>query len=216
MVAIAIIATAYWWNSGSDTATGPDAANELADGTQVDVAKLMQPGPLEEMAIGAADAPVTVVEYASMTCSHCANFHNNIYPAVKAKYIDTGKVRFIFREYPLDPLATGAFMLARCTGKENYFSFVEALFHNQESWTRTNEPVQALFKLSRQVGFTEDSFDSCLANQQLLNDINAVKNRAETEFNVRSTPTFFVNGKIARGVQRIEDFDRLLGGNSGS
>jgi protein-disulfide isomerase len=207
--AIIVVAGLAWWQFSSvPETTAPQQTTDRADGAQVDLAKLLEPGPLEEMVLGEADAPVTVVEYASMTCSHCASFHNNIYPAFREKYIDTGKVRFIFREFPLDPLATGAFMLARCTGKENYFPFIEALFHNQESWTRTNEPVKALFALSRQVGFTEESFDTCLANQQLLNQINAVRDRAETEFDVQSTPTFFINGRIARGVQSLEDFER--------
>lgn len=175
-----------------------------------DVAELMKPGTLGEKALGAEDAPVTVVEYASMTCSHCARFHTEIFPEFKKKYIDTGKVRFLFREFPLDPLAAGGFMLAHCAGNDRYFGFVDVLFHQQPAWTRTNDPVTALFNIAKQAGFTRESFDSCLSNQQLLDGINEVKDRAAEKFDVNSTPTFFVNGKVQPGVQTMDDFARLI------
>lgn len=171
---------------------------------------LLEPGPLGEKAEGDPNAPVKVIEYASMTCGHCANFHNNIYPAFKEKYVDTGQVYFIFREFPLDPLAAGAFMLARCSGETRYFKFVDALFKHQAMWTRTNDPVTALFKISQGAGFTQQTFDTCLSNQRLLDGVNWVKNRAETEFNVRSTPTFFVNGDMHRGVLSLDEFDSII------
>ena len=205
---IVIAGLAYWY-----TGTGAGPATESGEPARASWAgadELLKPGPLKDMALGEEDAPITVIEYASMTCSHCATFHNNIYPEFKTRYIDTGKVRFIFREYPLDPLAAGAFMLARCTD-DNYFPFVEMLFHQQDAWTRTNDPVNALLNLSKQAGFTEESFDKCLSNQQLLDGINEVKDRADKLFDVNSTPTFFVNGQVARGVQTIEDFERLFG-----
>ena len=173
---------------------------------------LMTAGPLGEKTLGDPNAPVTIIEYASMTCGHCANFHINIYPDLKEQYIDTGKVFFIFREFPLDPLAAGAFMLARCAGETRYFTFINALFELQASWIRTNDPVTALFNIARQAGFTQETFDSCLSNQRLLDGVNWVKDRAANNFNVRSTPTFFVNGTIHPGVQTIDDFVNNSGG----
>src|SRR5690554_935145 len=128
----------------------------------------MKPGPLPEMSLGKADAPVTIVEYASMTCPHCANFHKTTFPELKKKYIDTGKVRFIFREFPLDPLAAGGFMLARCAGKDDktkYFAMVETLFHQQKEWV-VQKPIEPLKSIAKQAGFTEQSFDQCLSDQK--------------------------------------------------
>jgi protein-disulfide isomerase len=173
---------------------------------------LMTPGPLGEKTLGDPNAPVVIIEYASMTCGYCARFHRDVYPELKANYIDTGKVYFIFREFPLDPLAAGAFMLARCAGETRYFTFINALYELQASWTRTNDPVTALFNIARQAGFTQEAFDSCLTNQRLLDGVNWVKDRAEANFNVRSTPTFFVNGTMYPGVQTIEDFINNSGG----
>ena len=204
--ALIIIAGFAYWYFSADKGPAPGQTGPVWSGAD----ELLKPGPLTEMELGSKDAPITIIEYASMTCSHCADFHNDVYPELKAKYIDTRKVRFIFREYPLDPLAAGAFMLARCTGDNNYFAFVEILFQQQETWTSTNDPVSALFKLSKQAGFTKETFDKCLSNQQLLDGIYEIKERADKLFDVRSTPTFFVNGKIIRGVATIDDFETLF------
>jgi protein-disulfide isomerase len=172
--------------------------------------EMMQPGPLGEMALGDANAPNVVIEYASMTCSHCAAFHAETWPAFKEKYIDTGKVYFIFREYPLDALATAAFMLARCGPKERYFPLVDLMFDRQAEWAFTENPKQALLAFVRQAGFTEESFNACLTNQELQDGVLAVKNRGSTEFGVSSTPTFFINGELHRGGFSIEEFDEIL------
>lgn len=208
VVAIVIGVFAYLYTSGEGGLVPGDPGQQTGP-TWSGADELLKPGPLTEMELGEKGAPITVIEYASMTCGHCANFANSIFPDFKAKYIDTGKVHFIFREYPLDPLAAGAFMLARCT-EENYFGFVEVLFQQQEAWTQTSDPVTALFNLAKQAGFTQESFDKCLSNQQLLDGINAVKDRADKLFDVDSTPTFFINGQIARGVQTIDDFEKLF------
>jgi protein-disulfide isomerase len=171
--------------------------------------ELMRPGPLPEQALGATDAPVTIIEYASMTCPHCATFHEKTYPELKKKYIDTGKVRFIFREFPLDPVAAAGFMLARCAGEGKYFPMVETLFHQQKEWA-VQRPLPPLLAIARQAGFTQQSFEQCLANQKLLDDIEKVRERAAKEFGVASTPTFFVNGKVQRGAPTIEELDKLI------
>jgi protein-disulfide isomerase len=155
---------------------------------------------------------VTIIEYASMTCSHCADFHNKTYPKLKERYIDTGKVRFIMREFPLDPLAAGAFMLARCAGKDDknkYFAMVETLFHQQRDWL-VQRPLDPLKAIAKQAGFSEQTFEQCLANQQVLNGIEQVRQRAAEKLGVNSTPTFFINGKIQRGAISIEELDRQI------
>jgi protein-disulfide isomerase len=175
-------------------------------------ADLQQPGPLGDMVLGADNAPVTIIEYASMTCSHCADFHNKTYPKLKERYIDTGKVRFILREFPLDPLAAGAFMLARCAGKDDknkYFAMVETLFHQQRDWL-VQRPLDPLKAIAKQAGFSEQTFEQCLANQQVLNGIEQVRQRAAEKLGVNSTPTFFINGKIQRGAISIEELDRQI------
>jgi len=171
---------------------------------------LMEPGPLGEMAIGDPNAPNVVIEYASMTCSHCASFHADTFEALKEKYIDTGQVYFILREYPLDALATAAFMLARCGPKERYFPLVDLMFDRQPEWAFTDNPKEALLAFVRQAGYTEDSFNACLTNREVQDGVLAVKNRASNEFGVTSTPTFFVNGELQRGAMSIEDFDAIL------
>jgi protein-disulfide isomerase len=175
-------------------------------------ADLQQPGPLGDMALGAENAPVTIIEYASMTCGHCADFHAKTYPKLKERYIDTGKVRFIFREFPLDPLAAGAFMLARCAGKDDqgrYFALVETLFHQQKQWA-VQRPIEPLKAIAKQAGFSEQAFEQCLANQQVLNGIEQVRQRAAEKLGVNSTPTFFINGKIQRGAISIEDLEKQI------
>jgi protein-disulfide isomerase len=179
---------------------------------EVSVEELMKPGPLPELEVGQADAPITVVEYASMTCGHCASFHNNVYPALKTKYIDTGKVRLIVREFPLDDRATGAAMLTRCTGEGKTFPLLSALFAKQDEWAFVAKDsfVPELSKFARQAGFTEDSMRVCLKDQELMEKILTARRRAADEFGVSSTPTFFVNGKRLPGGNSLEDFDKAF------
>jgi protein-disulfide isomerase len=190
---------------------GPSTAAPAKSQQAKDVSpeELMRPGPLPEQALGATDAPVTIIEYASMTCPHCATFHEKTYPELKKKYIDTGKVRFIFREFPLDPVAAAGFMLARCAGEGKYFPMIETLFHQQKEWA-VQRPLPPLQAIARQAGFTQQSFEQCLANQKLLDDIEKVRERAAKEFGVASTPTFFINGKVQRGAPTIEELDKLI------
>jgi protein-disulfide isomerase len=172
-------------------------------------AELMKPGPLGDMSLGDEKAPVTIIEYASMTCPHCANFHEVTYPELKKKYIDTGKVRFIFREFPLDQLAAAAFMLARCGGKERYFPMVETLFQQQRTWA-VQRPLQPLMAIGKQAGLSEAGFNECLKNQQVLDGIEDVRKRAAEKLNVQSTPTFFVNGKQLRGSATLAEFEKEM------
>lgn len=173
------------------------------------LADLAVAGPLGDQVLGKEDAPVTIIEYASMTCSHCATFHNNTYPELKKRYIDTGKVKYILREFPLDPLAAGAFMLARCAGKDKYYPMVEILFQKQKDWV-VQKPIEPLMAIAKQAGFTEESFNSCLQDQKMLEGIEQVRARAAEKLGVNSTPTFFINGKIHRGSLTIEELEKQL------
>lgn len=181
----------------------------------VDVAELMKPGPLGEMALGDESAAVTVIEYASMTCGHCARFHAATYHPFKEQYVDTGKVRFVFREFPLDNLALGVFMLARCAPENTYFDVVDLFFKTQGDWAVAGQnPLPPLFAVAKQVGFTKETFETCLKNQDLVDGINEVKNAGRDQFEVNSTPTFFINGKKVSGALTLdqlgEEIDPLL------
>jgi len=182
------------------------------------VEELMRPGPLPDLVEGKADAPVTIVEYASMTCPHCATFHKGTYPALKTKYIDTGKVRFIFREFPLDELAVAASMLARCaaTEKDNKaaapekgLAMISVLFNSQEKWA-VRDPIPPLLQIAKQAGFTQATFDECLKDQKLYEAILAMRERGSKDYKVESTPTLFINGKVQKGGASIEELDKLI------
>ena len=170
---------------------------------------LAHAGPDGDVILGSAKAPVTVIEYASMTCPHCAHFSETTFPELRKRYIDTGKVRFIFREFPLDALAAAGFMLARCAGKDKFMPIVETLFAKQADWI-VKEPVPALQGIAKQFGFTEDSFKECLANQKLLDGIQAVRDHAVEKLGVNSTPTFFINGKKMVGALTIEQMAKEI------
>ncbi len=178
---------------------------------QVPVEELMKTD-LPEIVIGKADAPVTIVEYASMTCGHCAAFHNQILPKLKEKYIDPGHARIVFRDFPLDNFAAAVAMLARCVGGEGPPAFISEMFKRQNEWAtqRTSEATLAkLFELSRQAGFTQASFDTCLRDTKLLEQIEAGRKRASEKFGVNSTPTFFINGRRLVGGS-MSDFEKAI------
>ncbi|HEX6610320.1 MAG TPA: DsbA family protein [Hyphomicrobiaceae bacterium] len=178
---------------------------------EVPVSELMEPGPLPELSQGKADAPVTIVEYASLTCGHCAAFHNTVFPKIKEKYIDSGQVRFIMREFPLDNLAAAAAMLTRCAGGEKTYPLIEVLFKQQEQWAFVRgNPVPELFKVAKQAGFTQESFDKCLTDQKLLEQVTSIRSKASDKFGVNSTPTFFINGKRLQEAPTVEAFDKAL------
>ena len=176
----------------------------------VSVQDLSVQGPLGDVALGPETAKVNIVEYASLTCSHCAAFHKDTWPELKKRYLDTGKVRFTLREFPLDPLATAGFMLARCDGNAKYYPITDLLFDQQRNWAFTDKPLDALRQMMRQAGFTQEKFDSCLRDQKLYDAVNAVRNRGMDTFKVDSTPTFFINGQRHPGNLSIDELEKII------
>jgi protein-disulfide isomerase len=190
----------------------PPFPGDAAAADAVPTSELMQPEALPDMAMGDDKAPVTVIEYASMTCPHCAHFQETTFPEFKKRYIDTGKVRYIFREFPLDNLAAAAFMLARCSGKDDkdkYFALIDTLFRQQRQWA-VEKPIPPLLAIAKQAGFTEQTFNTCLANQQVLDGIESVRKRAVDKFKVQSTLTFFINGTSHPGALSIDEMAKVI------
>lgn len=180
------------------------AVSSTSMAQSVALAKLLEPGALKDMILGEDDAPVTIIEYASMTCGYCRNFHQTTYPTLKSDYIETGKVRFIMREFPLDNVATAVAMLTRCAPEDKFFDVVDLFFETQAVWLRSDNLVAALFDVAKQVGFSRTEFEACLNNQELLSEVQAVKTTAANEFMVQSTPTFFFNGDMVRGTLTVD------------
>lgn len=174
---------------------------------------------LQEHTLGAEDAPVTMIEFSSLTCPHCAEFHATTLPKIKEQYIEPGKLRLVFRDYPLDPLATAAAMLPHCVAPDRYFGLLEALFRSQSSWARSQEPVKELERLSRFAGLSPADFQACLNNSDLLQAIQQRAEAARSEYGITSTPTFIINGQRIVGASAFEDFQKVIEqklGTSGS
>ncbi|MGL4636620.1 MAG: DsbA family protein [Beijerinckiaceae bacterium] len=197
------------------SASALGAANLLGTPAQAqdkvfDAAELAVAGPLGDKVQGKADAPVICYEYASLTCGHCAAFHANGFKHLKEKYIDTGKVRYVLREFAFDPLAAAGFMLSHCGGDNKYFPIVDLLFAQQDAWARSAKPVEALLSLMKQAGFTQESFEACLKNQSIYDGVNAVRARGSEKFGVDSTPTFFFNGRKSTGALNAAQLDAII------
>lgn len=189
--------------SGAAPLLGPVPA--LAE----DLSDLMEPGPLGEHIVGDPEAPVTIIEYASMTCPHCRTFHLEVYPVIREKYIDTGIAKMYFREFPFDPAAAAAFMLAECAGEDKYFSMIDVLFEQQSVW-KSGKVIDELLKIAKLAGFTQESFNACLKNQQLLDNVLAIQKKAAEDYGVDATPTFFINGTRYSGGMSAEDMGEVI------
>ncbi|WP_186400473.1 DsbA family protein [Stappia sp. P2PMeth1] len=171
--------------------------------------ELLAPGALPDKVFGPDDAPVTIIEYASLTCPHCRTFHVNVWPGLKEKYVDAGKVRFIMREFPFDPRSTAGFMLARCAGDEKWYPTLDLLYRTQETWARTSDGTGAMKSVMGMTGMDEAAFEACLQNEELMQQVQAV---AETGrgFGVDSTPTFFINGQMYKGALSVAQFSETI------
>lgn len=169
--------------------------------------------PMKDDIMGDANAPVTIIEYASMTCPHCRSFHENILPAIKTKYIDTGKVKLILRPFPFDGDKRGlaAFLLAKCAPNDNYYAMVDALFSTQSTWANPKvNPVPELQRMSKLAGMTDESFKACLSRQDLIDNLIATRDKAVKDFGVTSTPTLFINDQKFSGDLTVEGFEKAI------
>jgi protein-disulfide isomerase len=176
------------------------------------VADVAKPVSLPDMALGPKDAAVTITEYASMTCPHCARFAEDVFPKIKATYIDTNKVRYVFREFPLDIKAAAGAMLARCIAKddaEKYFAVINTLFKSQEEWAGP-KTTESLKLIGKQAGLSGQAVETCLKDQPLLDKIAADQKYANEVLKVNSTPTFFVNGDMVKGETSFEEFEKKI------
>jgi protein-disulfide isomerase len=209
--------------------TRPQRADAVAKGPRrrggkLSPAELTKPGTLPEIVVGKADAPVTIVEYADLTCPACAAFHTTVLPSVKEKYLDTGKAKLIFREFPTNTPAMIAFMTVRCVAPDRAPPLISALFSHQEDWRGAasfDQLREKLFAYGQQVGLTRQAFNTCVpsakngkieltpSQQKLAGDISSVRERGNEGFGVNATPTFFVNGKKLTGAS-LEDFDKAI------
>jgi protein-disulfide isomerase len=164
----------------------------------------------QEQILGNPNAPVTIIEYASLTCSHCAQFHNEVLPKLKERYIAPGKVRLIYRDFPLDQTALAAAALAHCAGPERYFSMIEVLFETQGNWARADDPIVALKQLGKLGGLSDESMNACFADEKLTNGILQGRLAGQNEYKIGSTPTFIIDGKAYPGSRDVDEFAKLI------
>jgi protein-disulfide isomerase len=165
---------------------------------------------LADKAIGSASAPVTIVEYSSLGCSHCGTFHDTVLPQIKAAYLDTGRVRFVYRDFPLDGASLSAAMIARCSGAR-YFTVLDLIFRSQGTWTRANDVVAALKQAVVPSGMTAGDVDACIASVALRDGIIAAMDAARSQYAVNATPTFIIGGQKVVGALSFAEFDAILG-----
>jgi protein-disulfide isomerase len=191
------------------TLTGLGSARADGPVVTIDPAKLMKP-PMPDVVLGSKDSKVTVIEYGSATCPHCGRFHKDVYPAFKTKYIDSNKVTFIFRPFALNVFDVVVFMLANIAGPDNYYKVIDTFYDNQDKWVSADKPKDAIMAIALQLGFTQDSFNQALTNQDLPKAIQAERDQAVNDFQVTGTPTFYVNGKQFVGEQTIDTLSQAI------
>lgn len=217
LAGLAVFAIAiFYLNMGAN----PNSAVSDAEMDAAEVAALLaassdgdplaSPNPLGELTLGDPAAPITIVEYSSLTCPHCAAFHTEILPALKEKYIDSGQVLIKFRPFPLDPYAMAGAMLAQCVSPVARVAFIDILFARQGTWIASPDPSAELQKIAKQAGLSEDDYIVCLKDESVLAAIRGMQTSAAEKLNVRSTPTFFVNGKKLEGNQPLEVFEEVF------
>ena len=184
----------------------------IADAMAQSASDVAKPVSLPDMALGPANASVTITEYASMTCPHCAAFNETVFPKIRSEYIDTGKVRYVFREFPLDIKAAAGSMLSRCIAKDDagkYFAVTDMLFRQQNDWVMKNT-TETLTRIGKQAGLSQQAVEDCLKDQALLDKIAADQKYASEVLKVNSTPTFFLNGEMIRGETSFAEFDKRI------
>ena len=165
-----------------------------------------------DFVIGDKNAPVTIIEYASLSCSHCASFHNDTLETLKKEYVDTGKVRFVFRDFPFNYPALLGSMVLKCIPNDVRYDYMNALFQLQKSWVNKEnaKTTQELYKIMQSGGMTKSEFDECISNTDLENEILQGLIAAQNEFKIQSTPSFIINGKLIEGNKSIKDFRQII------
>jgi protein-disulfide isomerase len=193
----------------SASTTAPPAASSTTPAPEAAVAPPPAPGQPEirpdDHVLGKADAPVTIIEYASMTCPHCARFHNDVMPRVKSELVEKGLARVVFRPFPLDQLALKATLLAQCAPGDGYFSMLAILFRSQQTWEHADDPVAALKQIGRTAGLSEDAIGKCLDDKASTDQVVKGMQEAQDKFKVNATPTFIINGKTYPGEMPFDD-----------
>ena len=167
---------------------------------------------LKERIMGNAEAPVTIIEYASLTCPHCADFHAGTLPQIKKEWIETGRAKLVYRDFPTSPVALAVYaaMVARCAPEDRYFKFLEVLYKQQRNWTGSPDPMKALAQLARLGGMSQADFDACTQNEALFKGIRERALDGQIEFDIESTPSFVVNGRVIKGGMDYADFKDIL------
>ena len=186
-------------------------AREVRDraGERVQLASVSEVGP-DEHILGDPDAPITIIEYSSLTCPHCASFHRNTLPQLKEEWIDTGRARVVYRHYPLDQAALRAAMVTNCLEGRRFFALIEMLFEQQRQWSRADEPMRQLARMASMAGMDGDTFDRCVNDRAEAERIVEKQTQARDEIGVQSTPSFYIEGQLVSGAQPFDAFDRIL------
>jgi len=210
-VALAVLVLAYFVAGGQDPSAPGDGASEDGQPALVtDKGALENDNPLGEIVLGNPNAPVTIVEYASLTCGHCGNFHRTTLPVLKEKYVDTGLVQFKFRPFPFDEVAMIGAMLAQCVAPKQRVAFLDILFARQNQWLSSPNPIDEFQGIAQQAGLSEADFVVCRKDEKIFNGIRNMQKQANEELGVSSTPTFFVNGQKLEGHHPVESFDEVI------
>ncbi len=159
---------------------------------------------LEEKSLGEPDAPIKMIEFASLTCGHCARFHNEVMPAIKEKYINNGKIFFIYKDFPLDKFALKASIISRCSGNKNYFSFLDVFYKKQASWTRSQDPFKSLLKIAKVGGLKDEEIKVCVGNKSIEDGLLKDRLKSSKKYDITATPTIYLNGKKYTGDLTLE------------
>lgn len=216
VIVVVVVGVAVWFGL-----SGPGEKPALMEGTEVgrsSPASEVSGGDATESALKEGDrilgdpaAPVTVIEYASLTCPHCANFHTITLPKLEDEYIEAGKVKLVYRNFPLDQLALRAAGLAACVSPERYFGFLGLLFESQSSWATAQDPLEALARLGRTAGLDDVEIDACLSNDDKLDEIVSERLEAEQSYSISSTPSFIIGGQKYSGALTMEQLQEIIG-----
>jgi protein-disulfide isomerase len=167
-------------------------------------------GEVSEKVLGDPEAPVTIIEYSSLTCPHCAAFHADTLPAIKERFIDTGQAKIVYRDFPLDQNALNAAVIAHCAGPDRYFVFLEALFGSQERWARSSDPTESLIQLAGLGGLPREQAEACLADDAMLDAVLQTRLDGQEEYDISSTPSFVINGELVSGNRSVDEFATVI------